>query len=989
MMQLAWRIAVPLVPLLAITLSDAARGQGFPPDEAATQMTVAEGLTPRLVAAEPIVRQPVAIDFDDRGRLWAIQYLQYPNPAGLERVAVDRYSRTVYDRIPEPPPLGPRGSDRLSILEDTDGDGRIDSSRDFVSGLNLASGFAFGDGGVYVLNAPYLLFYPDRDRDDVPDADPEVRLTGFGMEDAHSVANSLTWGPDGWLYGLQGSTVTARIRGIEFQQGVWRYHPPTDRFELFAEGGGNMWGLDFDPRGELFASTNVGGNVMLHMVPGGYYWKSFGKHGPLQNPYTFGYFDHVSHEGITGGHVAVGGLFALTDALPSSLRGQFLAADLLDHSAHRHELSRLGSTYQARQVGDLMRANDTWFAPSDMTLGPDGSLYLTDWHDRRTAHPDPDADWDRSNGRIFALDGPHRRSLDASFDLQSLTPLQWIALLDHPDAWYARRALRLLREHPAPSILPELRSRSLDGRGSTALLALWALHGVDGLDDPTALLLLDHPDPDIRSWTARLLGDREALRPSLTNRLITLAETDPSLDVRSILLGVAARHPSTLGLSITSAILRRDEDGSDPFIPLRLWWAIERCATEQPAETIHTYATPKSWQSSLFRSDIADRLLRRFTAEGTAEGDLSCLRLIDSSPDEATRFALLDALDEATTDRPAPIVPPLATRIHEMAASHPNPISLLRLSARAGHPDSLDRALQKAADPSTSSADRLTLLALIAERGEPAHLDPMLRWATGDPSSSFRIAALGALGRFDHESIPQALLTSYPDQSSDWQRRARDLLLSRRSGALALLDAVDRGQITADEVTTDQVSSVAALGDPALDARVREHWGAISSTTPEERLAEVRRLNNDLRAGPGDPDRGRLLFREHCASCHLLFGEGQDVGPNLTHANRSDRDFLLISLVDPSRVIRKEYLPSVVATRDGRILSGLIAEQSPTHLTLIASDASRTVLPLTEIEEVADATTSLMPEDLYRSLAPQELRDLFAYLQGTTPDPAD
>jgi hypothetical protein len=162
-------------------------------------MSAAEGFTVRLVAIEPLVRKPVAIDFDDRGRLWVIQYLQYPNPAGLKRVGVDRYSRTVYDRVPEPPPRGPKGADRITILESPDEQGRFTKARDFVAGLNLATGLAFGHGGVFVLQAPYLLFYPDHDGDDVPDGPPEVLLAGFGMEDASSVANSLTWGPDGWL----------------------------------------------------------------------------------------------------------------------------------------------------------------------------------------------------------------------------------------------------------------------------------------------------------------------------------------------------------------------------------------------------------------------------------------------------------------------------------------------------------------------------------------------------------------------------------------------------------------------------------------------------------------------------------------------------------------------------------------------------------------------------------------------------------------------
>src|SRR5262249_40857706 len=278
---------------------------GFIPEEALRRMVVPGGFRVEIFAAEPMVRQPLSATFDERGRLWVIEYLQYPNPAGLKPGTVDQYLRTEYDRVPERPRRGPRGADRIKILEDTDGDGRADKATIFVEGLNLASGMALGFGGVFVGQAPYLLFYPDRDCDDRPDGDPEVLLTGFGMEDAHSVANSLTWGPDGWLYGLQGSTVTPRIRGIPFPQAVWRYHPRRRRFELLWEGGGNMWGLDFDQHGQLFASTNVGGFIMLHAVQGGYYWKSFGKHGPLHNPYTFGYFDHVRHDGVQGGHVAV------------------------------------------------------------------------------------------------------------------------------------------------------------------------------------------------------------------------------------------------------------------------------------------------------------------------------------------------------------------------------------------------------------------------------------------------------------------------------------------------------------------------------------------------------------------------------------------------------------------------------------------------------------------------------------------------------------
>ena len=217
-----------LFNLFAILLAAASQfchAQGYAPDKAVERMTVADGLQVKVFASEPEIRQPIFVKCDDRGRPWTIQYLQYPNPAGLDRVKVDRWSRTVYDRVPEPPPHGPRGADRITILEDTDGDGQADKVKDFVDGLNLVTGVAFGHGGVFVLNVPYLLFYPDRNRDDVPDSDPEVLLTGFGMEDAQSMSNQLTWWPDGWLYGVNCSTTTCQIRDLDFQQGLLRNHP--------------------------------------------------------------------------------------------------------------------------------------------------------------------------------------------------------------------------------------------------------------------------------------------------------------------------------------------------------------------------------------------------------------------------------------------------------------------------------------------------------------------------------------------------------------------------------------------------------------------------------------------------------------------------------------------------------------------------------------------------------------------------------------------
>src|SRR5262245_27111173 len=390
-MTRVWTLVLSL-SLVVILLPARATAQGFTPEEALKRMKVADGFEVSLVAAEPMIRQPVTMTFDDRGRLWVIQYLQYPTPNGLKPVSVDQYLRTVYDKVPEPPPHGPKGADKITILSDPDETGRYRKSKDFVTGLNLATGLCLGHGGVWVVQPPYLLFYPDRDGDDVPDSDPEVHLQGFGMEDAHAVANSLQWGPDGWLYGAQGSTVTARIRGIEFQQAIWRYHPRTRQFELFAEGGGNTWGLDFDRHGNAIAGTNFGGVVMLHQVQGGYYVKGFAKHGPLHNPYTFGYFEHVPYRDpkyLHSEHVTPGGIVYQGGAFPKQFHNQYIACSLLRGAVFWHTIERKGSSFTSGWGGELLTTDDPCFRPVDCFVGPSGSVFVADWYDQRATHLDP------------------------------------------------------------------------------------------------------------------------------------------------------------------------------------------------------------------------------------------------------------------------------------------------------------------------------------------------------------------------------------------------------------------------------------------------------------------------------------------------------------------------------------------------------------------------------------------------------------------------
>src|SRR5829696_5456449 len=211
------RLLSALVALFVCT-SVAPAADALTPEEAVKRFKLPDGFSVRAVATEPMIRQPVSMSFDAQGRLWVLQYLQYPHYVGLKPIKQDQYLRTIYDKVPEPPPHGPKGADKLTICYDPDENGVFRKSKDFVTGLNIASGFCIGNGGVYVVQPPYLLFYPDKNEDDVPDGDPHVLLSGFGMDDTHSLANSLQWGPDGWLYGAAGSTSTCKIKNPAYKK---------------------------------------------------------------------------------------------------------------------------------------------------------------------------------------------------------------------------------------------------------------------------------------------------------------------------------------------------------------------------------------------------------------------------------------------------------------------------------------------------------------------------------------------------------------------------------------------------------------------------------------------------------------------------------------------------------------------------------------------------------------------------------------------------
>jgi putative membrane-bound dehydrogenase-like protein len=954
----------------------------LPPQQAVQTMKVADGLEVKFVAGEPEVRKPVTISFDDRGRLWTVSYLQYPTPNGLKPVKVDQYLRTTYDRLPEPPPKGPKGADRITIFEDPDQNGRFRKSKDFLVGLNLASGMCLGHGGVFVAQPPYLLFYKIKPGTDEPAGDPEVLLTGFGMEDSHAFANSLQWGPDGWLYGAHGSTVTAKINGIEFQQGIWRYHPRTKQFELFAEGGGNTFGLDFDRHGNAIAGTNWGGKAMLHQVQGGYYIKGFGKHGPLHNPYTFGYFDHVPYADFRGGHVTCGGILYNGGTFPEKYNNQYIGANLLSNAIHLHLMEREGSTFKARFGGEVVTTSDTWFRPVDMLVGPDGAVYVADWCDKRANHVDPVDNWDRTKGRVYKIQTPGTKPV-TDLNLSKKTSQELLALLSHKNDWYIREARRILAERRDASVIPDLKKLIADNQGQLALDALWALYVSGGFDDALADKLLDHANEDVRTWTIRFLGDTKQVSPALQKRLVTVAARDASPTVRSQLACSCKRLPGKDSLPIVRELLQRKEDVNDPYIPLLLWWAIENKAESDREAVLALIDKTSSWQSPMIRQHILERLARRYMAGGS-EADLrTCAQLLDSAPGTAEADLLVSGMEKALEGRYLKEVPTVLRKHLNDRFTAKAGIQTLRFALRLGSAEAYQLALQRVADEKAPAAERIGLVEILGQIGKTDCVPTLLTLLSDAADVKVRGAALAALDSFQDKRIPDTVLSQYPKLPGELKPKAQALLCGRPASALAFLKEVDAKRIAPKEVPLDQLQRIVAYKDKELTQLVEKHWGKVGAQSSGEKISRMRSVNHILNLGKGRPANGKVLFTKHCATCHTLFNEGGKVGPELTGADRKNLNFLLTSIVDPSAFIRPEFVAYTVETKDGRLLNGLILEQTPEAITLVDAKAEKTIIARSKIDgEPTPSATSLMPEKLLDPLDDQEIRDLFSYLQS-------
>lgn len=961
-----------------------------PPQEALKKFKHRSDVAIDLMAHEPVVEQPLYASWDSKGRMWVTQYRQYQFPAGLKIVSYDQHLRAKFDKVPLPPPRGDKGADKITVFEDTDGDGFFDKHEDVITGLNIASAALHGMGRIWVLNPPYLLSYPDADFDAKPNGDPEVELSGFGLEDTHSVATNLQWGMDGWLYGANGSTTTGNVssantKNVKWEgQCIWRYHPKKKTFEIYAEGGGNTFSLDIDSKGRIFSGTN-GATRGMHYEQGSYGIKGWGKHGPLTNPYAFGWFEHMRHEGDNKRFpqaftVYEGGL------LGSAYEGKIIAPNALQNLVYVSQLIPDGSTFRTKDEEQLMTTTDRWFRPVWAGVGPDGGFYMADWYDTRLSHVSPVDDWHKTSGRIYRVRPASGAPKLKPFDLSKASGEELLGYLSHQNEWFRKQAVLEIGWRGMNDLEKPLLELLAKKDNQNTLEALWAFDLLQK-DDPMSRAKIDmvimqtstNKDPYVRRWSAKMVGE---YGPSWTALgVLSNLEASDELEVRAQVVASAKRLPAGIALPMLKRADVEDESG---HLPLLAWWALESKA-EKEREAVFAFLKSDAafLKTKLFREHLAEKLAKRYALAGGEENLNSCADLLALTNDEALRGKFIAGIASAFEGAEMPKLPEaLQKALNDYMAKQSG--GDLTLALRSGNADALKSALKLLSDAKATNTARIAIAKTLAELGKQEAVMPMVAILKSSAAPSLKRGILQAAAKFDDKRIPEALLLGWEGQIAGDKALREDALrvmAGRKEWAQILMNFVNEWKVPSKHFTIDIVRQLSLHKDADIDASIEKHWKGLLATGPTpEKKKEAERIKAVLKTGLGDADKGKIQFMARCFACHKLFGEGGAIGPELTGYDRANVDFWLDNLFTPSLEIREGFGAYTVKTKGGQLLTGLMDAQDANGIVIKDLAGNKTAIKQADIEKLEASPVSLMPEGLTAGMSDADLKDFFAYL---------
>ena len=838
--------------------------------------------------------------------------------------------------------------------------------------------------------------FKDTDGDGKADK-TEVVVTGFGRDDTHELPNSLTWGPDGWLYGWNGvfnpAHVEHRGKTFDFTCAIFRIHPRTRDFEVWCEGTSNPWGIAFDDEGSLFASACVIDHLW-HLVETGYYHRQGGPYPPD----TWKIESIVDHKHQKAAYCGIT-LFD-SPAYPPQFREMLVMGNIHGNCINSDRLERRGSTYACKGQSPISWSPTTpGSCPSSRRPARTGRSTSSTGTTAITATRTPTATRpavDRLKGRLYRVrygETPRRSGFDLSKSTDERADLRSLGSANVYDRDIAQRLLDRNGRAPPPS----RSSRALIfGRIEPPRKA--RLHGLMGSDrfrnrspDDFFLKLLNSPDPTFRAWGVRAAGNKHKVGPAIREKLASMAK-DPGRDV-ALQVAIAARKVEGIDAEAVLADVLL-ACGDDRLIPHIVWQNVHPLLGDKGETFLKKVASAHlEGEAAGIKGRMIDRVLGRRDADpGTVVALIEVLADGRDRDDSALRKALESLASKVQSGELAgPRLTTLRERLTPVLAhlkdrTGPIAVDLALLGASWNDPSGLERARLFAIDGSASV--RLRAIAALIAAGDPSGLDASGRALASSMPADFRGNVLAALGRLDDPKVAAVVLAAYPKMEPDLKPRAVELLTDRPAWASSLLDAIGRGEVAKGALNVNQVRKLLASKDESLARKVKATWGTLREGRNPAREQVVSRMKSTLRHSPGDPNAGRLAFNKVCAQCHKIYGEGQDVGPDLTSNGRNDWDQLLSNVFDPSLVIGSAYQAVTVATSDGRVLNGLLAEDGKDRVVLKGQGGKVDTIPRADVEAMKTSDVSLMPEDLENQLSPREIADLFAFLALDKP-PSD
>jgi putative membrane-bound dehydrogenase-like protein len=958
------------------------RGPLSPTEELAT-FRVPRGLRVELVAAEPQVVDPVAMAFDEDGRIYVAEMRGYPNGGIAE---------------------GHITSGRITLLEDRDGDGVYETATVFADGLRFPTAVMPWKGGLLVGNAPDILFLADTDGDGK--ADRSRRLyTGFGLQNIQQLINSLQWGLDNWVYGVAGSnggTITspekATMPAVSLNGRGIRFHPEKPG-SLEPTSGGGQYGLAVDDWQNWFTATNS--QHLRHIVLPDHYLRrnpslpvsavtlDIPDHGAACKVYRISPFEgwrvertrrraegpdarrFPSTELVPGGFItsACSPRLYAADLFPTPYRGNSFVCDPANNLVHRDVLEPKGATFTAKRADvdcEFLASTDTWFRPVHLSLGPDGAIYVLDFYREAIETPLSLPDdlkkkmnlESRGRGRIWRIvpdpvDRDHSASAKRKPALRKAPAEELVKHLADRNIWWRLTAQRLIVERQGKTVIPALEKLSGEAEFPPGRAhALWTLHGLGALEDAALERALKDRDAGVREQALRLCEQRLARSASLREAVTALAE-DPAARVRfQLAFALGEADTPAAGLALAKIAHR---DVADPWTQTAVLSSAGRCATA----LLEVLMQDRDFTMNPSPAHL--QLLTRLAAtEAARRGDLTVILAHVGKPGDGTaagwQLALLNGLGQGLQQTSQPL-----SRLWE-----------------AGRPF-FERSAATARDAKASATDRVAAARLLG-LGPYALAAPALEECLSPQNpTEVQLAAVRALSVHDNPSIPGALLAGWTGYSPTLRREVLEALFARRARLGALLDAIEAKKIQPGQIEPARLEQLRRHPD----AKLRQRAVALLAS---QTSADRQRVVDDYRpalALKGDAARGKALFKKTCATCHRLENEGVEVGPDLLSALRNkSKEQLLSDILDPSREVDPRYINYLVTTKAGRTFSGMIAAETASSLTLRRAENAEDTILRSQIDEVQATPKSLMPEGLEMQLTKQELTDVIAYLQA-------